>query len=192
MATIRQNVRITEENAPKGKVTKPDAGAPADNTKRRAFGDIGNIQGVTTRSQAAKDKVGIKPQTSLRPRDPNATAAALRSKVAQPSRPAGVSLSSLLQTRAESVPAAKVPSVCPESPLPDIDKNDKHNPLAASEYANSICNYYRRVEPKFNVAHDYMQTQVLTITSTAAVVYWCTSCFSCVLRQACACAQLIA
>jgi hypothetical protein len=50
--------------------------------------------------------------------------------------------------------------VCPESPLPDIDKNDKHNPLAASEYANSIYNYYRRVEPKFNVAHDYMQTQV--------------------------------
>uniref|UniRef100_A0A383W4K9 Cyclin N-terminal domain-containing protein n=1 Tax=Tetradesmus obliquus TaxID=3088 RepID=A0A383W4K9_TETOB len=159
MATMRQAARITEENAPKGKPVKPDAGAPADNTKRRAFGDIGNIQGVTTRAQAAKDKVGTKPQTSLRPRDPNATAAALRSKVAQPSRPAGVSLSSLLQTRAESVPAAKAPVVCPESPLPDIDKNDKHNPLAASEYANSIYNYYRRVEPKFKVAHDYMQTQ---------------------------------
>lgn len=98
-----------------------------------------------------------KPTTSLRPRDPNATAAALRSKVPQASRPAGVSLSSLLQNRAESaIPKAAVPL----SPLPDIDSADLHNPLAAAEYANSIYDYYRRVEPKFSVPCDYMKGQV--------------------------------
>lgn len=173
----------------------------------RAFGDIGNIQGVTTRSQAAKEKVqvniavqkllkgllvvfcskinwncirclsqtcalesvdrkfelvpqaGVKPQTSLRPRDPNATAAALRSRATQNTRPSGISLSSLLQNRAESA-SSKAPSVPPPSPLPDIDSVDSNNPLAASQYANSIYNYYRRVEAKFKVAHDYMQSQV--------------------------------
>jgi hypothetical protein len=98
-----------------------------------------------------------KPTTSLRPRDPNATAAALRSKVPQASRPAGVSLSSLLQNRAESaIPKTAVP----QSPLPDIDSADLHNPLAAAEYANSIYDYYRRVEPKFSVPCDYMKSQV--------------------------------
>jgi hypothetical protein len=102
---------------------------------------------------------GIKPTTSLRPRDPNATAAALRSKVSQSSRPAGVSLSSLLQNRAESaIPKAAVPL----SPLPDIDSVDKDNPLAAAEYASSIYDYYRRVEPKFSVSFDYMKSQVGT------------------------------
>eukprot|EP00879_Flechtneria_rotunda_P008862 GHRR01009282.1.p1 GENE.GHRR01009282.1~~GHRR01009282.1.p1 ORF type:complete len:390 (+),score=110.06 GHRR01009282.1:116-1285(+) len=157
MATVRTNAHVTEENAPRHAAGKADAGAPADSTRRRAFGDIGNIQGVTTRSQAAK--AGLKPQTSLRPRDPNATAAILRSKVAQPNRPNGVSLSSLLQTRAESA-SAKAQAVPPASPLPDIDSNDKLNPLAAAEYANSIYSYYRRVESKFHVAHDYMQSQV--------------------------------
>eukprot|EP00879_Flechtneria_rotunda_P026701 GHRR01028521.1.p1 GENE.GHRR01028521.1~~GHRR01028521.1.p1 ORF type:complete len:411 (+),score=117.15 GHRR01028521.1:116-1348(+) len=156
MATVRTNAHVTEENAPRHAAGKADAGAPADSTRRRAFGDIGNIQGVTTRSQAAK--AGLKPQTSLRPRDPNATAAILRSKVAQPNRPNGVSLSSLLQTRAESA-SAKAQAVPPASPLPDIDSNDKLNPLAAAEYANSIYSYYRRVESKFHVAHDYMQSQ---------------------------------
>eukprot|EP00878_Enallax_costatus_P015094 GHUV01015806.1.p1 GENE.GHUV01015806.1~~GHUV01015806.1.p1 ORF type:complete len:392 (+),score=129.28 GHUV01015806.1:242-1417(+) len=159
MATLRQQTNVTEENAPRGKAVKAAAGAQADNMKRRAFGDIGNIQGVTTRSQAAKDKAGVKPQTSLRPRDPNATAAALRSKVSQATRPAGISLSSLLQNRAESA-VGKAPAVAPPSPLPDIDSIDKNNPLAASEYANSIYNFYRRVERKYKVAHDYMQSQV--------------------------------
>ena len=95
----------------------------------------------------------------MRPRDPNATAAALRSKVSQSTRPAGISLSSLLQNRAESA-VGKAPAVAPPSPLPDIDSIDKNNPLAASEYANSIYNFYRRVERKYKVAHDYMQSQV--------------------------------
>jgi cyclin B len=44
--------------------------------------------------------------------------------------------------------------------LPDIDSVDKDNPLAAAEYANSIYNYYRRVEPQFSVSYDYMKSQV--------------------------------
>eukprot|EP00775_Hariotina_reticulata_P011342 gene11342-11491_t len=157
MATLRATTRGTEENAPKVKGIKAEPGAQADNTKRRAFGDIGNIQGVTTRSQTAKDKTGLKPQTSLRPRDPNATAAALRSKLAQPGKP-GASLSSLLQSRADQT--ARHTAVAPPSPVPDIDSADKHNPLAASEYANSIYNYYRRVEDKFKVPPTYMDQQV--------------------------------
>lgn len=105
----------------------------------------------------------VKPQTSLRPRDPNATAAALRSKVSASSRPAGVSLSSLLQTRAESAAPKVAAGGVPQSPLPDIDSADLANPLAAAEYANSIYNYFRRVEPKFRVAHDYMKSQVSSV-----------------------------
>jgi cyclin B len=51
--------------------------------------------------------------------------------------------------------------------LPDIDSADAHNPLAASEYANSIYDYYRRVEPKFSVSHDYMKNQVSCAGSPA-------------------------
>lgn len=116
-------------------------------------------------------QAGVKPQTSLRPRDPNATAAALRKGSAAPGRAGGLSLSSLLQTRAESA-IAKAPSASasapPPSPLPDIDSADKHNPLAASEYANSIYNYYRRVEPRFRVAHDYMANQARGAAGGAA------------------------
>jgi cyclin B len=63
----------------------------------------------------------------------------------------------LLQNRAES---AQPKAAAPLSPLPDIDSVDKHNPLAAAEYASSIFDYYRRVEPKFSVPHDYMKSQV--------------------------------
>jgi cyclin B len=107
-------------------------------------------------------QAAVKPQTSLRARDPNATAAALRNRVPSSSRPAGASLSALLQTRAESAVGSRAVAagLPPPSPLPDIDSADKHNPLAASEYANSIYNYFRRVEPKFRVAPDYMRSQV--------------------------------
>jgi len=35
------------------------------------------------------------------------------------------------------------------------------NPLAATEYVNDIYSYYKRVEPKFSVPHDYMKQQVI-------------------------------
>lgn len=105
-------------------------------------------------------QAGGKPQTtSLRPRDPNATAAAMRSRAPSSTRPAGVSLSSLLQTRAESA-NPQLAGGAALSPLPDIDSADMNNPLAAAEYAYSIYNYFRRVEPKFRVAPDYMKSQV--------------------------------
>lgn len=84
MAAVRQTSRIAEENAPKVKDIKALSGVgQAETTKRRyaaeapvspacsccsstvnlsfhqyrALGDIGNFQGVTTRSQAAKEMV---------------------------------------------------------------------------------------------------------------------------------------
>lgn len=73
-----------------------------------------------------------------------------------------MSLSSLLQARSEAVGTKK--STTPAaSPLPDIDSKDRSNPLAASEYASSIYNYYRRVEPKFKVATEYMTAQVFIV-----------------------------
>jgi len=34
------------------------------------------------------------------------------------------------------------------------------NPLNATEYVNDIYSYYKRVEHKFHVPHDYMKVQV--------------------------------
>jgi hypothetical protein len=198
----------------------------------RALGDIGNVQGVITRAQAAKKEVSVvdlgprgivqpmrspllacssssmqcsmvatvwvdlrinpvlqgpqdaaqstsrwqmaaltlfpcmqaasKNPSSLRARDPNATAAQLRARAPTGNRTkaVGVSLSSLLQNRSEAATVAKPTFAPPPSPLPDIDSVDKDDPLSAYEYAGSIYNYYRRVEPRFQVPVDYMSTQV--------------------------------
>lgn len=80
----------------------------------------------------------------------------------------GLSMSSLLQTRSEAAVSARKPSA-PNSPLPDIDSQDRHNPLAATEYANDIHAYYRRVEPKFRVSPDYMANQVRHSTTGLCV-----------------------
>jgi len=98
----------------------------------------------------------VKP-TALKPRDPEATAAALRPRASSTANKSGSSLSSLLQSRSEY---ASVKRQQVASPLPDIDSKDKHNPLAASEYAQDIYCYYRRVEPRFAVPADYMTSQV--------------------------------
>lgn len=44
--------------------------------------------------------------------------------------------------------------------LHDIDTADAANPLAVADYACDIYSYYRRVEPGFQVAADYMTRQV--------------------------------
>lgn len=75
-------------------------------------------------------------------------------------------MSSLLQTRSEAAVSARKPSA-PTSPLPDIDSQDKANPLSAPEYANDIHAYYRRVEPKFRVSPDYMASQVSDLASVS-------------------------
>jgi hypothetical protein len=76
----------------------------------------------------------------------------------------GLSLSGVLQHRSESASgdaaAKRQSSGSPSPSLPDVDAIDRDNPLAATEYVNDIYAYYRRVEPRFRVAHDYMRSQV--------------------------------
>jgi len=67
-------------------------------------------------------------------------------------------MTSMLQTRSEAAVSASR-RLCP-SPLPDIDAIDRANPLAMTEYVNDIYSYYKRVEPKYRVAPDYMKKQV--------------------------------
>lgn len=72
----------------------------------------------------------------------------------------GKSWTQCLGDRSEQANAERSTSVCPPSPLPDIDSADKGNPLAASEYANDIIKYFKRVEPLYRVEPDYMSRQV--------------------------------
>ena len=69
------------------------------------------------------------------------------------------SLTGLLMSRSEDAVALKKKEA-PASPAPDIDSRDKSNPLAAADYAGDIFAYYRRVEPLFRTAPDYMKGQV--------------------------------
>ncbi|KAG1654532.1 hypothetical protein FOA52_008537 [Chlamydomonas sp. UWO 241] len=55
-------------------------------------------------------------------------------------------------TRANKAPAPL--------PLPDIDSADASNIFLASDYVVDIFSYFRRVEPRFRVAADYMKKQV--------------------------------
>ena len=66
----------------------------------------------------------------------------------------GRSMSSLLSSRSEAASRNK-----DASDLPDIDEADKGNVLAVTEYVNDIYTYYRRIEPNFRVASDYMTNQ---------------------------------
>ena len=103
----------------------------------------------------------VKP-TALKPRDPADATAAARSRASSASAKTGSSLSSLLQSRSEAAAtkrASAASAAPPPSPLPDIDSRDRHNPLAAAEYAQDIYCYYRRVEPRFAVPADYMAGQ---------------------------------
>lgn len=101
-----------------------------------------------------------KPRTGLSRRDLNVPAPAPAAATAKESkRRPGSSMSSLLQSRSESaVVERKQPA--PVSPIPDIDKDDKSDPLAASDYVGDIISYYRRIEPLSRVAPDYMSRQV--------------------------------
>ncbi len=72
----------------------------------------------------------------------------------------GKSWTQCLGDRSEQASAERSSSVCPPSPLPDIDSADKGNALAASEYANDIIKYFKRVEPLYRVEPDYMSRQV--------------------------------
>jgi hypothetical protein len=107
----------------------------------------------------------------LRQRDTNVTADEQQpgQKLVQAVKekgPSGKSLSSILQSRSEAALAEdseeqlEVVEPQPQSPLPDIDSKDKHNPLAAAEYASDIFSYYKRIEPLFRPSPNYMKYQV--------------------------------
>ena len=61
---------------------------------------------------------------------------------------------------AATAPKAPAAAPAPASPIPDIDSEDSNNPLAATAYVGDIFAYYRRVEPIFRTAPDYMKNQV--------------------------------
>jgi hypothetical protein len=67
-----------------------------------------------------------------------------------------ISLSVLLERRSVVPKKPEVPS----SPLPDIDGEDRANPLYETAYVNDIYGYYRRIEAKFQISSSYMSTQV--------------------------------
>ncbi|GFH06727.1 cyclin N-terminal domain-containing protein [Haematococcus lacustris] len=149
-------------------------------SKRRApLGDMSNLVaplGNRTATATAKDGVKAaeppaKPrsatvrqvQPALPPSAPGtgSTAAAPRTRsqtaLAARQQP-GMSMSSLLQSRSEAAVTIKT-AVPPASPLPDIDSEDRNNPLAETEYVNDIYSYYRRIEPKYRVSSTYMTSQ---------------------------------
>lgn len=80
--------------------------------------------------------------------------------------PTGRSMSALLQSRSEAAAAVtESKQQPPQSPMPDIDSEDKGNELAASEYVADIFSYYKRVEPQFRVSPTYMSRQVSALSA---------------------------
>lgn len=134
-------------------------------SKRRApLGDVSNLAApLNGRNQLGKDgkveavkevpaagSVPTSEGNGLVPRTRSQTAAARQQAT-------GMSMSSLLESRSAAMNSRK--SLTPASPMPDIDSQDRMNPLAASDYVNDIYNYYKRVENKYRVAPTYMSSQ---------------------------------
>ncbi len=94
--------------------------------------------------------------------DPAASAAADLAAPRVSKIPTGRSMSALLQSRSEAAAAIteSKQQQQPQSPMPDIDSEDKGNELAAVDYVADIFSYYKRVEPQFRVSPTYMSRQV--------------------------------
>jgi len=136
---------------------------------RHRSGQVRTVQGVMTCARADGTRVCAlqgavaKQRSSLRPRDAAAatTSGAAQAPAAKEVKVAGRSMSALLQSRSEAAAADRRAAAAePASPMPDIDRADAADPLQASEYVGDIFTYYRRVEPQFRVAPDYMLQQV--------------------------------
>ncbi|KXZ53057.1 CYCB1 protein [Gonium pectorale] len=155
--------------------------------KRRALGDLSNQQPAAAvgKPGLAKEKAtapapipvdGVKTRAAARRADgavkdaPMPAGATLRPAQLVPrtraqaaqaqGRAQGPSLSSLLSQRSEAfVGSQTCMRAPPPSPLPDIDSGDRANPLMAADYVNDIYYFYKRVEPKYKVPHDYMTKQ---------------------------------
>lgn len=156
MAQVRPNNLTLEENAGNPKIsTKGTQGLLAQGSKRRALGDIGNLVAPLNVKGNSKD---LKEKDPLGKKDDHPRPSALAPRTRSQTRQQGVSLSSLLHTRSEAAVTIRKPDV-PSSPIPDIDSQDRNNPLAAADYVNDIFSYYKRVEPRFKVAPTYMANQ---------------------------------
>lgn len=65
-----------------------------------------------------------------------------------------------MQARSEVAIAAGQALRAAAESLPDIDEEDKNDPLAATDYVKDIFAYYRRIEPFVRVGRDYMSRQM--------------------------------
>lgn len=147
-------------------------------SKRRApLGDMSNLGGaLNNRSQLGKENgkpveaakakgaaVRTKAtETAAAPADAVSAGLVPRTRsqtLAARQSGGGMSMTSLLETRSAMASAKRNSSAPPASPVPDIDAQDRTNPLAATEYVNDIYAYFKRVEPKFRVQPDYMTKQ---------------------------------
>ncbi|WIA29322.1 hypothetical protein OEZ86_011827 [Tetradesmus obliquus] len=153
--------------------------AVAQGSKRRALGDIGNVNRPAAGAKQQADKAAVKKPLDTQQNQnaesipepavqqlADAPVRITRSKTRALAQ--GASLTSLLQARAAesrssrrsgSLSAPVEPAQQPPSPLPDIDAPDKHNHLAEYEYVNDVYAYFRRVEPKFRAPANYMENQ---------------------------------
>lgn len=148
-------------------------------SKRRApLGDVSNSLAAPRvgvqqgKAGPAKPQEATKPPPAAKAPIPRAAPPAVqlqqpviapsRSNMAPPrtrSQTKGLSMSSMLQNRSEAAIAPRGTGAPPAFPLPDIDALDRSNPLAVTDYINDIQSYYRRAEPKYRVAPDYMKNQ---------------------------------
>lgn len=87
------------------------------------------------------------------------------------------STSALLQRRSENAVAVREPA-SPAASEDNIDKHDKLNPRAASEYVADIFDYFRRVEPQYRVSPSYMSRQVPTHSGLQLVCSQCSIIYS--------------
>ncbi|DBA72238.1 TPA: hypothetical protein ACH3X2_010629 [Trebouxia sp. C0005] len=153
---------VGKENAAKQAAAAADGKVQVKSgvmTRRQSA--VAAAQGLLPEPKAGEPGWGAtKPRTGLSRRDLNVPAPAPPAATAKESkRRAGSSMSSLLQSRSESAVVDRK-QAAPISPIPDIDKDDKSDPLAASDYVGDIITYYRRIEPLYRVAPDYMSRQV--------------------------------
>ncbi|KAF8073024.1 CYCB2-3 [Scenedesmus sp. PABB004] len=157
------------------------AGKAAPSSKRRALGDIGNVQAPPPGKQQQLDKAAQKPApaaAAAAAAEPGAQPAAggapeaaqqqlgdapvriTRSKARALAQGAGLTTQPRPRAGGRRSGSLPTPAAPPRrEPLPDIDAPDRGNHLAECQYVNDIYAYFRRVEPRFRAPVDYMDRQ---------------------------------
>jgi G2/mitotic-specific cyclin-B, other len=105
---------------------------------RRAAAQLAAANSTTNANQQGTDSWGTRPRASLRPRDQNIP-------VAPPKPSSGSPVMDHIRPQREA--------------LPDIDKQDHGDPLAATAFIKHMFDFYRKAEPAARVAPDYMSRQ---------------------------------